>query len=68
VATWGPPLTWMRVKYLVPRLPPGLCRRPSDYSEVDLKREGYSSTAVVRDALAGHEVHVVVVGQESIAA
>jgi CRISPR-associated protein Csx1 len=33
-----------------------------------LTREGYSSTAVVRDALAGHEVHVVVVGQESIVA
>jgi hypothetical protein len=33
-----------------------------------LKREGYSSTAAVRGALAVYEVHVVVVGQDSIAA
>jgi CRISPR-associated protein Csx1 len=68
VATWGLPLMWRRVKYFVPKLPSKLCGRPSDYSEVALEREGYSSTAVVREALAGHEVHVVVVGQESIVA
>jgi hypothetical protein len=33
-----------------------------------LKREGYSSTAVVRGALTVYEVHVVVLGQDSIAA
>jgi CRISPR-associated protein Csx1 len=68
VATWGLPLMWRRVKYFVPKLPSKLCGRPSDYFEVALEREGYSSTAVVRDALADHEVHVVVVGQESIVA
>jgi CRISPR-associated protein Csx1 len=68
VATWGLPLMWKRVKYYVPKLPSKLCGRPSDYSEVASEREGYSSTAVVRDALADHEVHVVVVGQESIVA
>ncbi|MEM4650562.1 MAG: hypothetical protein QW086_01920, partial [Pyrobaculum sp.] len=45
VATWGLPLMWRRVKYLVPKLPSKLCGRPSDYSEVALEREGYSSTA-----------------------
>jgi CRISPR-associated protein Csx1 len=59
---------WRRVKYFVPKLPSKLCGRPSDYFEVALEREGYSSTAVVREALADHEVHVVVVGQESIVA
>jgi CRISPR-associated protein Csx1 len=68
VATWGLPLMWRRVKYYVPKLPSKLCGRPSDYFEVALEREGYSSTAVVREALADHEVHVVVVGQESIVA
>jgi CRISPR-associated protein Csx1 len=68
VATWGLPLMWRRVKYFVPKLPSKLCGRPSDYFEAALEREGYSSTAVVRDALADHEVHVVVVGQESIVA
>jgi CRISPR-associated protein Csx1 len=68
VATWGLPLMWRRVKYFVPKLPSKLCGRPSDYFEAALEREGYSSTAVVRDALADHVVHVVVVGQESIVA
>jgi CRISPR-associated protein Csx1 len=68
VATWGLPLIWKRVKYFVPQLPKELCGRPSDYSEAALAWEGYSSTAAVQDALAGREVHAVVVGQESIVA